>query len=192
MLTIDELLGRIREYSRSLMVMAIGLTLGFIGFVLATQISMIEHAHSSSQASYYLSHDIADLRTQWSQAHPDEVRQRTRKADQMLLRDFDHLTRWFQQMQTHASTMGLHVTYRVRPTRKDVPDLPGIEMVPVDLKVYPETPTILTGAYQKYLKFLRQLSEGQVRMDLQEVEVQGGTGAAHMNVGLHVWMKAAA
>lgn len=188
----NELLKKVGGYSRSIMVFAIGLTLGFIGFVLLTQMSMIEQAHSSNQASYYLSHEIADLRTQWSQAHPDNVRQRMQKADQMLLRDFDHLALWFQQLQTQASTMGLQVTYRVRPTRIAVPGFTEVEKVPVDLKVYPETPSMLQGAYQKYLRFLRQLSEDQVRMDLQEVEVQGGTGAAHMNVGLHVWIKAAA
>ena len=190
-MTVDELSGWVREYFRYLMVAGIGITLGFIGFVLLTQITMIEQAHSKSQATYYLSHDLADLRTQWSQANHEDVEARSQKADQMLLRDFDHFTRWFQDMQAHASTKGLHATYRVNPTRIDVQDVYGVEKILVDLKVYPEDPTVLNGAYQKYLVFLRDLAEGQVRMDLQEVEVQGRRGAAQMNVRLHVWIKKA-
>ena len=191
MMTMDELSGWVREYFRYFMVAGIGLTLGLIGLVLLTQITMIEQAHSQTQASYNLSHDLAHLRTQWSQSNHEDVEARSQKADQMLLRDFDHFTLWFQGMQTQASTIGLHATYRVNPTRIDVPDVHGVEKILVDLKVYPEDPTVLNGVYQKYLVFLRDLAEDQVRMDLQEVEVQGRRGAAQMNVRLHVWIKKA-
>ena len=191
MFTADHMPAWIQEYSRSIMVLAISLTIGFIALILLTQISLIERAHSSSQSSYFLSHDIAALRTQWSQAHVPEVRKHAQEAEQMLLRDFDHLTLWLQQLESQASLKGLRSKYRVRPIRTRVAELNDVEVIPVDLEIFPERLSELVGAYEQYVHFLRFLTEDQVRVDLQEVQVRGGAGAAHMNVLIHVWVKAA-
>ena len=192
MLTIDDMPAWVREYSRSIMVLAISVTLGFVSLILLTQMSLIERAHSSSQSSYYLSHDIAELRTQWSQAQVHDVSKQSREAEQMLLRDFDHLTRWLQGIESQASVMGLRSKYRVRPTRTPVAELNDVEVIPVDLEIFPDQPAALAGAYEQYVHFLRFLSEDQIRVDLQEVQVRGGVGATNMNVVIHVWVKATA
>ncbi len=182
----------IREYSRSLMVLAISVTIAFIALIVVTQISLIERAHSSSQSSYHLVHDIAALRTQWSQAQILEANQQAQDAEQMLLRDFDHLTVWLQQMESHAVRMGLHSKYRVRSTRTQVVELKDVEVIPVDLEIFPEQQSVLTGVYEDYVHFLHSLTDDHIRVDLQEVQVRGGAGAAHMNVLIHVWVKASA
>ncbi len=189
MFTIDDMPAWVREYSRFMMLLAIGMTLGLVALVLMTQMSLIEEAHSSRLTSYHLSHDLTNLRTQWSQAEPSKVQKRIKDAEQMLLRDFDHLTVWLQQLESHASSLGLRSKYRVLPTRTRVPELNDVEITPVSLKVFPEKSSVLTGAYEQYLKFLHGLSEDQIRVDLQEIQVQGGRGAEHMNVLIHVWVK---
>ena len=192
MYAIDDMPSWLREYSRSIMVLAISATIGFIALIVANQISLIERAHSSSQSSYYLVHDIAALRTQWSQAQVLDVNQQAQDADQMLLRDFDHLTVWLQDMESQASLMGLRSKYRVRSTRTPVAELKDVEVIPVDLEIFPEQHSVLTGVYEDYVHFLHFLTDDQIRVDLQEVHVRGGAGAAHMKVLIHVWVKASA
>ncbi len=192
MLAIDNMPEWLRRYSRSIMVLAISLTIGFIALVLLTQISLIEKAHSSSRSSYYLSHDIADLRTQWSHVHASEVREQVKQAEQMLLQDFDHLTVWLQQMESQASLMGLKSKYRVRSNRTRVEELKDVDVIPVDIEILPEQSLALSGAYEQYVHFLRYLTDDQVRVDLLNVQVQGGDGAAQMSILIHVWVKVAA
>lgn len=190
MLSFDHLSTWVREYQGSLTVLFVCLSLGFVGLVLMTQMTLIEEAHSSSRSSYNLSHDIAALRTQWSQSKPREVQKRVKTAEQMLLRDVDHLTMWLQQMGAKAASMGLRSKYRVHGAHELVAELKDVEVIPVALEVFPEKSSVLTGAYARYVHFLRSLTEDPVRVDLQEVQVRGGTGAAHMTVMIHVWVKA--
>lgn len=178
-----------QTYSRSIMVGAISLTVIFVGIVLSTQLSLIEQAHSSSRSSYYLSRDITNLRSQWSQAQVENIQKKTIQAERLLLRDFEHLTRWLHQMESHASGMGLRSNYRVRPMRQRMNTLDDVEVVPVDLEVVPEEPTAVKGAYERYMQYLRFVTENQVRVDLEEVRVQGGAGAAQMTVLFHVFVK---
>jgi len=190
MLSFDHLSGWVREYKGSLTVLVICLSLGFVGLVLMMQMTLMEEAHSSSRSSYSLSHDIAALRTQWSQSEPHEVQQRVKTAEQMLLRDVDHLTMWLQQMGTKAASMGLRSKYRVHSSSKHDVEIKDVKVIPVALEVFPEKSSVLTGAYGRYVHFLRSLTEDPVRVDLQEVQVRGGAGAAHMTVLIHVWVKA--
>ncbi len=190
MMTFNDIPRWMHEYSRSIMVLAISATIGFIALIVLTQISLIERAHSSSQSSYFLSHDITALRTQWSQLDVQDVSRQAQEAEHMLLRDFDHLTLWLQEIESQASVMGLHSTYRVRPTRIPITELNDVEAIPVDLEISPDQPEALVGAYEQYVYFLRFLTEAQVRVDLQEVQVRGSAGADKMNVLIHVWVKA--
>lgn len=192
LLSIDNMPEWLQRYSRSIMLLAISLTIGFIALVLLTQMSLIEKAHSSSRSSYYLSHDIADLRTQWSHAHAGEVHEQVMQAEQMLLHDFDHLTLWLQQMESQASSMGLKSKYRVRSNRTRIEALKNVDLIPVDIEILPEQPSALSGVYEQYVHFLRYLADDQVRVDLLKVQVQGGAGAAQMSVLINVWVKVAA
>ncbi|WP_447969405.1 hypothetical protein [Nitrospira sp. M1] len=190
MFAVDHLSSWIREYKGSLITLCICLSIGFVGLVLMTQLSMIEDAHSSSRSSYTLSHDIAALRTQWSQIEPHTVQERMSTADQMLLRDLDHLTMWLQEMGVKAASMGLRSKYRVHGRHEGAEELNDVDVIPVALEVFPEQVAVLAGAYERYVDFLRSLAEDQVRVDLQEVKVRGGAGAAQMTVLIHVWVKA--
>ena len=178
-----------QAYSRSIMVGAISLTVIFVGVVLSTQLSLIEQAHSSGRSSYYLSRDITNLRSQWSQTNVEEIQEKVVQAESLLLRDFEHLTRWLHQMESHASSMGLRSNYRVRPVRQRMNMLNDVEVVPVDLEVLPEEPKAVKGAYERYMQYLRFMTASQVRVDLEEVQVQGGAGAAQMTVLIHVFVK---
>ncbi|GJL64228.1 MAG: hypothetical protein NPIRA04_28820 [Nitrospirales bacterium] len=190
MWTFDHLADLAREHKGSLVVLFICLSLGLVALVLMSQLTMIEEAHSSSRSSYNLSHDIAALRTQWSQIESRKVQKQVKIAENMLLRDIDHLTMWLQQMGTKAASMGLRSKYRVHGAHEHVAELKEVEVIPVALEVFPEKASVLTGAYARYIHFLRSLTEDHVRVDLQEVQVRGGTGAAHMSVLIHVWVKA--
>ncbi|GJL66605.1 MAG: hypothetical protein NPIRA05_15760 [Nitrospirales bacterium] len=192
MLTFDHLSEWVREYKQSLFTVLICLCLGFVGLMLMMQMTLIEEAHSSSHSSYALSHDIAALRTQWSQLEAREVRKRVKTAEQMLLHDIDHLTMWLQQMGAKADSMGLRSKYRVHSAAELAGDFKGVDVIPVAIDVFPEKSGVLTGVYAQYVQFLQSLAGDQVRVDLQEVQVRGGTGAAHMSVLIHVWVKAAA
>ncbi|GJL54762.1 MAG: hypothetical protein NPIRA02_18940 [Nitrospirales bacterium] len=190
MFAVDHLPAWIREYRGSLITLCICLSIGFVGLVLMTQLSMIEDAHSSSRSSFNLSHDVSALRTQWSQIEPHAVQERMAAAERMLLRDLDHVTMWLQQMGGRAASMGLRSKYRVHGKHDGLEQLNDVEVIPVSLEVFPEQSTVLTGAYERYVDFLRSLAEDQVRVDVQEVKVRGGAGAAQMTVLIHVWVKA--
>ncbi len=180
----------VRRYGQSMMVIGISVIFGLVGLVAMMQMTMLEEAHSSNNSSYHLSHEIAELRTQWSQAQVGDVQKQVEKAEELLLRDFDDLTQWLQQVESRASGMGLRSTYRVLPNRKQMNELKDVEVVSVDFEILPAQPEMLSKVYEQYLQFLRSLSEEPVRVDLQQVQVQGGTGAAHMSVLIQVWVRA--
>ena len=171
--------------------MTVGLILicVWIGWMLISQVTLIEQAHSEVHSSLALSGDITSLRAQLSNQRVIAIQENFAQAQAMLVQEFDDLTTWLHSLDQRASQSGLRIKYHIQAIQPGPEDLQGVGLVPISLEIWPDQSTQKHGRYQEYLQFLRSLAEDSIRVDVAKLTVLGGQGARRMNLNLHVWMK---
>ena len=161
----------------------------WIGWMLISQVTLIEQAHSEVHSSLALSGDITALRAQMSHQQISAIQENFTQAQAMLVQTFDDLTTWLHRLDQRAAKRGLRIKYQIQPIQPDPQDLQDVGLVPISLEVWPDPSTRTHGRYQEYLQFLRSLAEDSIRVDVAKLTVLGGKGARQMNLDLHVWIK---
>ena len=159
-----------------------------IGWISLDKLGEVFNGQRALQTRTDLEQEISGIALQYRDAEPVALQTNLAKADQLLIRDFTHLTQWAQTLQEQGERLALHMYYQIQKPQPASPPIEGVTILPLELHL---TSSQEGSGYRDFLQFLQGLEQSGPRIDIQEITINGdGIKATHFTVGLTTWMKA--
>ncbi len=156
---------------------------------LTFRLSLVTEAQSHMHTPFSLGRQVASLEQLWSDEEAELVKQKWASVKARSFEDEDQLVKWVTTMTERAHALGLEVSYRIEEASTPIPNVPEIHRIGMELTIQAQD---MEQGYQQCMQFVRALSEDEVKINFESLELTGtGQGAQKMELQLHAFLQQA-
>lgn len=156
---------------------------------LTFRLSLVTEAQSHMHTPFSLGRQVASLEQLWSDEEASVVKQEWATVKARSFEREEELVQWVTQMTKQAHGLGLEVSYRIEDVSTPIQGVPEIHRMAMELTIQAEN---LAQGYQQCMQFVRALSEDQVKINFESIELTGtGQGVQVMELRLHAFLQQA-
>ena len=154
---------------------------------LTFRLSLVTEAQSHMHTPFSLARQVASLEQLWSDEEAGVVKHEWAAVKARTFKREEQLVQWVTKITTQAHGLGLEVSYRIEDTSMPIQGVPEIHRMTMELTIQAQN---LTQGYQQCMQFVRTLSEDQVQVNFESIELTGtGQGAQMMELRLQAFLQ---